>query len=139
MSSKTLVSNIDKKIAALEALLKQLHLVREAVQTEAFAEVFDFCEQVESAKKEASPAARKSASAQNRKCTKFGSVRQFFLSRDNAWSRSGEIAEATRLPSKVLRQMIYSRYVDRFERRDDPENPARKQFRLTEESLANHL
>src|SRR5262249_4753598 len=65
------------------------------------------------------------------KSAKFELDRQFFIKRNNEWSNTSEIAEAVHMQTHSIRQMIYSRYVNLFEKRDDPKNSDRKQYRLS--------
>ncbi|HEV3340190.1 MAG TPA: hypothetical protein VG125_07525 [Pirellulales bacterium] len=67
--------------------------------------------------------------------TKFDGVRAFFRSNGNRWSHTEEIANAAGLEPGALRKMIYASHKDSFERRDDPEEQTRKQYRLMPEEL----
>jgi hypothetical protein len=61
------------------------------------------------------------------KSRQYARVRRYFLNNDNEWATAAEIAAGSRVVVHSVRQMMYQRYTDLFERREE-EGPV--QFRL---------
>lgn len=67
-----------------------------------------------------------------RKSEQFNRVVEMYKETGNEWADTSVIAQVTGLPSHTIRQMLYQRYKQLFERRVHPEEKKRKQFRLTQ-------
>lgn len=126
------IAEHEGEIAQHQEKIDRLRVLRDALDdSELAAELAaEFKTQANSKSSAAKSKSSKEETKIKVKSTQLEKVIDFFNDRANEWASTSEIAVGSDLQPHSIRQMVYKRYVNLFERRDHPHESRRKQFRL---------
>jgi len=119
------ITELEQNLSELDARIQRLKALRDTIVADE-----EIAQELAFAFSEGPPGRQKSSASESPKSSQLEKVRDFFSKNANAWSDTSEIAVGSGLKPHSVRQLLYSRYAEHFDRREHPENKARKQFRL---------